>query len=197
VGPTEINGLPAHILLVHVVIVLVPLSALCLVLSAWWPVARRRLGILTPLLALGALVAVPVTTHAGEWLLQRVAPTPLIARHVTLGKELLPWVIAMFVIAVLSYVWFRLVERSRQAEPVATTQPTDDGPRRDSSTVATLTRERAALTTLTRGRTSVVISVGAGVLSLVVAVGSVVQVYRIGEAGSKAVWTNNFSQQPR
>jgi hypothetical protein len=197
VGPTEINGLPAHILLVHAVIVLVPLAALCLVLSAWWPAARRRLGIVTPLLALAALIAVPLATHAGEWLLVRVARTPLVARHAALGRELLPWVIALFVIAVLNWVWFRLLDRSRRGGTEATTPTTGGTSGSGSSAVATLTQDRAVLTTLTRGRTATVVSLAAGVLSLGVAAGSVVQVYRIGEAGSRAVWTGSFSQQPR
>ena len=47
--PDEFNGLPIHILLVHAVVVLVPLAALLTMLSAVWPAARRRIGIITPL----------------------------------------------------------------------------------------------------------------------------------------------------
>jgi hypothetical protein len=61
----EFNGLPVHILLVHLVVVLVPATALCLLLTAFWPAARRRLGFVTPLLALLALIAVPFTRAAG------------------------------------------------------------------------------------------------------------------------------------
>ncbi|WP_233625292.1 hypothetical protein [Actinoplanes sp. ATCC 53533] len=39
-----VNGLPAHILLVHAIVVLLPLAALLLVLTAVWPAARRRLA---------------------------------------------------------------------------------------------------------------------------------------------------------
>lgn len=104
----EFNGLPVHILLVHLVIVLVPLTALCLLLTAFWPSARRRLGFVTPLLALVGLVAVPFTTAAGEWLQARVAPTPLIATHTALGPQLLPWVIAMFAVASALWLWYFL-----------------------------------------------------------------------------------------
>lgn len=113
--PEEINGLPLHILLVHVVVILVPVSAAAAVLSGIWPVARRRLGIVTPLMALAALIAVPVTGQAGLWLQARVAPTPLIAAHVALGNTLLPWVIAVFVTSVAQWVWFLL--RSRAGTP--------------------------------------------------------------------------------
>ena len=55
-GELEFNGLPLHILIVHAVVVGIPLAALLTVLSAVWPAARRRLGIVTPIVALFALV---------------------------------------------------------------------------------------------------------------------------------------------
>ena len=71
-----ISGLPMHVLLVHGTVVFVPLAALCTVLSIVWPAARRRLGIVTPLIALVALVLVPITQQAGAWLMQRVDSRP-------------------------------------------------------------------------------------------------------------------------
>ena len=97
---TEINGLPAHILLIHLVVIGIPVAALLTVLSAVWPAARRRLGIITPIVAGLALITVPITTHAGEWLQARVFhgfSNPLIVRHAHLGGELLPWAIGLFV----------------------------------------------------------------------------------------------------
>lgn len=101
------GDLPLHPLLVHLTVVLVPVAALCLVLSAVWPAARRRLGILTPLVALAALIAVPITTAAGEWLALRVAATPLVARHQELGNSLWPWSVAVFVLAAAVWAWHR------------------------------------------------------------------------------------------
>lgn len=89
--PSTINGLPAHVLLVHVVVVLVPLAALTLIASATWPAARRRLGIGIPIGAFAALVAVPITTSAGKWLRDRVPNTALVRRHAGLGGQLLPF----------------------------------------------------------------------------------------------------------
>lgn len=71
-GPHLINGIPAHVLFVHVVVVLVPLTALCLVLCAVWPSTMRRFGVALPMLALVSLVSVPLTTNAGEWLERHV-----------------------------------------------------------------------------------------------------------------------------
>src|ERR1700712_2957278 len=106
IGMTEINGLPAHILLIHLVVIGIPLAALLTVLSALWPAARRRLGIVTPIVALGALIMVPITTNAGEWLQARVYQgftNPLIVRHAELGDELLPWAVGLFVLGVLAW----------------------------------------------------------------------------------------------
>lgn len=102
----EINGLPAHILIVHFVVVGVPLAALLTVLSACWPAARRRLGIVTPIVAALALISVPVATNAGEWLqhhLMGFASNPLAQRHAELGDDLLVWVIGMFAAAALAW----------------------------------------------------------------------------------------------
>ncbi|MCU1506397.1 MAG: hypothetical protein JWP05_1366 [Microbacteriaceae bacterium] len=102
-----VNGLPLHVLLVHFVVIVVPLAALCTVLAAAWPAARRRLGVVTPIIALAALISVPITTAAGEWLLTKVGNAPLILAHAALGRTLLPWAIATFVVATVQWVWFR------------------------------------------------------------------------------------------
>jgi hypothetical protein len=188
--PTRISGLPAHVLLVHAVVVLVPLAALLLVASAWWPAARRKLGLLTPLAALIALILVPVTTHAGEWLRDRVPATPLIDRHAELGDSLLPWALAMFVVAVL--VWYvhlgaRLPGRLGVGARRLQAAPDRRGVLSAGARPATLTAAPPRVNVLT---------LIAAVLATVLAVGSVVQVVRIGESGSKAVWQGNVSSQP-
>jgi hypothetical protein len=107
----EVNGLPLHVLLVHFVVVLIPLTAVAALLVPIWPAARRRLGIVVPLLALVDLILVPIVTEAGEWLQARVPSTPLIQAHAALGKTLLPWVIALFVFTVLQWAWFFFFDR--------------------------------------------------------------------------------------
>lgn len=104
---TEVAGLPAHVLLVHAVIVLVPLAALAVVLGALWPAGRRRLGLLTPALAVVAAVLVPVTANAGEWLLPRVGGPPLAIVHAELGRTLWRWTTALALVALMQYLWHR------------------------------------------------------------------------------------------
>jgi hypothetical protein len=207
-GPTEIHGLPAHALLVHVVVVLVPVAAIMVICSAAWPAARARLGIGTPIAALLALIAVPITTHAGEWLEERVAPTPLVKRHADLGDTLLPWVIAMFV---LSAALWALRRYQPGAGSEASVYPVDDYPVDEPVTVGApggapapapaprRARRAASAATATRPAPGGlrVVAVVLAVLSIAAAVGSITQVYRIGESGAKAVWSGSYSQNPR
>ncbi|MFF4038272.1 DUF2231 domain-containing protein [Streptomyces sp. NPDC001816] len=158
-----VNGLPTHVLLVHVVVVLIPLTALALVTAALWPRAARRLGPLLPLLALIALISVPLTTHAGEWLERHVDDDALVRRHAELGDGLLPWALGLFALAAV--VWW--AGRRAPAEPGQS-----DG------------RRWSALP----------VRIVVGVLSLAVAAGAVVDVYRIGDSGAKAAWHDAYSK---
>ncbi|MEU8712456.1 DUF2231 domain-containing protein [Streptomyces sp. NPDC048663] len=162
---TLINGLPAHVLLVHLVVVLVPLTALALVGAAISRRAARRMGIVLPLLALISLVSVPLTTSAGEWLERHVTDDALVERHAELGDGLLPWAVGLFLLA--SLVWW--ISR-------AATEP-----RPDATGKAIWSAKP--------------VRVAALVLSLVVAAGAVVDVYRIGDSGAKAAWHDGFSQK--
>lgn len=158
----EIAGLPLHVLIVHLVVIAVPATALCTLLAAVWPAARRRLGVVTPIIALATLIAVPITTDAGLWLEARVQITPLIAAHAALGLTMLPWSVAVFIVALVQWAWYRFGGRLVPSKAVRL--------------VAT-----------------VVLAVAVGVT----AVGSVVTVVRIGEAGARAVWTGLFVDSPQ
>ena len=100
-------GLPLHILLVHALVVLGPLTALAVLLHAFWPAARRRLGVVTPLGGLVVLVLTPITVSAGEYLQAVVGTTPAIATHVERGLTLLPWSIALFAVGFAEWAWWR------------------------------------------------------------------------------------------
>lgn len=106
-----IHGLPAHPLLVHFLVVLMPLACLAVVLHALWPAARARLGIVTPLAALVSLVLVPITTQAGESFqrMLNAETNPLVRRHQELADQLLPWALALFVVASLEWASWRFV----------------------------------------------------------------------------------------
>jgi len=104
----EFDGLPLHILLVHAVVVMLPLAALCTAATMMWPWARRRLGLATPVLGLLTPALVILTQRAGEWLLVRVANTPAIVAHANDGRTLLPWAWALCGASVAAWLWHRL-----------------------------------------------------------------------------------------
>jgi hypothetical protein len=167
VGTSLIGGLPAHILLVHALLVFVPLTALLTVLHAAWPAAGRRLGLVTPVLALGTLLLVPLTTRAGQWLRTQLPANAAIDRHAQLGDNLLPFVVALFV-AALGVWWYARTTRS--APPVFGDERTDGARGRGITALVT-------------------------VVALLVAGAAVFQLYRVGESGSKAVWGYIAQQQ--
>lgn len=161
----EVNGLPMHVLLVHATVIVIPVAALCTILSLVWPTARRRLGIVTPLVALAALVLVPITQRAGEWLLERIDETRLVQEHQELGGMMLPWVLAVFIAALGQWLWFRY----------GTTAAA--GIRSKLGKVGT--RILAALAVL----------VVAGVC-----VGATVMIVQVGESGARSVWQGSYNE---
>lgn len=175
----EINGLPAHILLVHAVVVLLPLASLALVLSVLWPAARRRLGVVTPLLALVGLILVPITTSAGGYLESKFGESPLIEKHAHLGDQLLPYAIALFVVALAHWVWSTRLRRQAERDTVSSAPAGGGG---------VAVAERTSTTTATSTATKVG-NVVFAVLGVVAAALTVWMVVRIGDSGSQAVWS--------
>jgi hypothetical protein len=103
----EVNGLPAHVLLVHLVVVLLPVTALAAVLVSVWPAAQRKLTFLVPLAAAVGLVAVPLTTAAGTALAASLGDPPFIAEHRSLGQQVLPWAAALAVTTAAQWLYLR------------------------------------------------------------------------------------------
>jgi VanZ family protein len=149
-----INGLPAHILFVHLIVVLAPLTAVLAVVSAVWPAARRRLVWLVLALALVVMVTTPLTTEAGEWLEHKVGESPAVEIHAELGDTMLYFAIALLVAAAL--LVFLHVRESR-------------------ATVNT------------------VVAVAIAAVVVLASVATTVQVYRIGDSGSRATWGDMVS----
>jgi hypothetical protein len=179
---TTVNGLPAHILLVHAVVVLVPLTSLVLLLVALWPAARPRLAVAGAVLGVLTLVSVPLTTEAGDWLEHRLPSTPLLRVHTELGDYLLPWVIGLAVLGLA--LGAREVLAARQARAAG---------RADGPGAAIATHARRPRVNAPGGPVATVVL---AVLVVVVAVGSVTTTYRIGDSGAQAAWTGKFSPTP-
>jgi hypothetical protein len=148
---TTIAGMPAHVLLVHAIVVLAPLTALLEILCGLWPAARRRLVWLVLAFAVVTLVLTPVTTEAGEWLFDREQhPRDILVEHANRGQWMIAFSIGLLLAAIALAVLHWLETRS-------------DAPRRVAAAIV-------------------------AVLTLVVGVSAIVGVYRIGDAGARAVW---------
>src|SRR5680860_739500 len=111
---STINGLPAHVLLIHLMVVLAPLTAACEIICSVWSAARRRYTWF--MLALAVLTAglTPLTTDAGEWLEQRVAPSAAIHTHTQLGGTMIYFSVALLAVA-LAIVAVHVYEKRSNA----------------------------------------------------------------------------------
>ncbi|MDX3235375.1 hypothetical protein PV392_06710 [Streptomyces sp. ME03-5709C] len=170
------NDLPSHPLFVHGVVVLIPLTALALLACTLWPAVARRFSWLLPGLGLVTLALVVLTTESGEWLEERVKETALVERHTEMGEGLTPWAIPLFVLTAAVW-WLGRVTAPRDPAP-------GEAVSHRSSTAVRLA-------------SSVPVRVAAVVIALAVAVGAVIEVYRIGDSGAKAVWQGEFSTGER
>ncbi|MCW2748107.1 MAG: hypothetical protein JWP10_1249 [Nocardioidaceae bacterium] len=101
--PNDFYGLPLHPLIVHATVVMIPLAALTVLLSAVWPKFRRWAGPLPAGLSLIGLILVPLSTSTGETLERHVAHSALLEKHTQMAEGLLPWMIALFVFSAAAY----------------------------------------------------------------------------------------------
>lgn len=157
---TEIAGIPSHPLLVHAAVVLLPLAALALVVAAWWPAARARLGAGLPVLALAAALACYLAKESGEQLEKRPSMEGMreqIEGHATQGTATFLWSLALLAIAVL--VW-------------AGSSPA--------------IRSRASAATVLSGRAGAIVL---GVLATVATVACIWGVVAAGHSGATMVWS--------
>ena len=119
---TLINGLPAHVLLVHGIVVLAPLTAVLAILCGIFPPVRRRL--VWPVLVLALITAglTPITTNAGEWLFNRQrSPSAILREHAERGGWMIYFSVALVVVALLLaalHVTEGRAENRRVAGPV-------------------------------------------------------------------------------
>jgi hypothetical protein len=156
---STIEGLPAHVLLVHAIVVLVPLTAVLAILSAVWPAARRRLVWLVAVLSVVIAILTPVTAEAGEWLERRINPTNLLSSHIALGDTMPYFSLGLLVgAALLVFVHVR------------------DG------------RERPL-------PTAVVVLLA--IVTILTSSAAIVQVYRVGESGSRSAWSGEVAAPER
>jgi len=101
-------GLPAHPLLVHIPVVLVPVAAIAALLIVIRPVWRRRFGWAVVALTAVSAVSVQLAFASGQSFRQRLqgnAEGPALNRHMELARQVRPIVVVFFLV-LTAYVWF-------------------------------------------------------------------------------------------
>ena len=118
-------GLPAHPLLVHAAVVLVPLAAVGTIAIAVWGAARRRIGWIVVALGFVAFGSALLAQSSGESLEEQVDETELAEEHGEMGESM-PW----FALPIPILATGVMVLDRKRAEDVAAgvTHPTWMGP---------------------------------------------------------------------
>jgi hypothetical protein len=123
--PTKILGIPAHPLIIHTAVVLIPLLVLGAVVFAVWPAVRARIDWAVAALAVVAPLAATAAVLSGNNLRKQLVgdstTTPLalkIIRHQAYGHDTLWFTIALGVVTlgVVGYSW--QVKRAGASEAV-------------------------------------------------------------------------------
>lgn len=104
-----IGGLPVHPLVVHVAVVLLPLSSVGLIVLVVWPRRAATFGWLVLLGLLGGTGAAFVAKESGEQLARRVG---LPAEHAEWGDRL-PWLALALVAVAVAWYWVTIKSRRR------------------------------------------------------------------------------------
>lgn len=118
---TTISGIPAHVLLVHAIVVLVPLTALLEILCAFWPAARRRLVWLVLAFAVVITALTPLTTTAGAWLYHQLGnDSAILQTHKERGGWMIYFSVALLIVAIALAVMHWLEGKSDKRRTVAT-----------------------------------------------------------------------------
>lgn len=167
----ELFGLPAHPLLVHAAVVLVPLAAVGIVLIAVVPGWRARFGIVVFALAVAATVFAFVAKESGEALEDSVRESDVLEQHAALGDAAVWFALPLVVVA--GVLWW-LGRRG--------TRSTSDASRTDSSTSTSTSSGPKPLAPW--------LNVVVAVVAIAVAAGSTVQFIQIGHLGAQATWSN-------
>lgn len=162
-GIETLFGLPAHPLVVHAAVVLVPLSAIGAI-ACLHPGVRRRLGVVVAVLACIGAVAVWIAAETGEALEEEVDETELVEEHAELGDRMIVWA-ALLAVSTVGMVGFSEYQR-RQEGDGDTSAPAGGTP----------AWHRFA-------------SIGLAAFVVITAVGATVMIIDVGHTGAKATWS--------
>lgn len=161
-------GIPTHPFLGHLAAAVIPLAALLVVLVAVIPRLPQLVRWITLALSALSVVLVPVVESSGRALMRQVRITALDIQHARMGDDLMPWVIGLFVVCVALLVAHHWSRQRIGDKPGGGPQPSSPLP----------------------GRSSLSIRIALGLISLVLAIGAIIQTVRIGHSGAEATWSS-------
>lgn len=175
-----VDGIPAHPLVVHAVVVLLPLAAVGTLLVVARPVWRRQLGVWVLLLAVVGVASVPVAQRTGAQLAESTGGgSPLVAVHATRASTLL--LPALVFLALLAATVFL----GRRADAAAAGSGADAAVYAATGRTQTRTATRTAANTASRQR----VTTAVGALAALAGIAVTGLVVWIGHSGSVAVWS--------
>ncbi len=96
----QLLGLPAHPLLVHMPVVVIPLTLLLAIAAVAWARGRSVLSLVVAGAATIGMLGAQLAVMSGEPLEERVAENDLIEKHAELGEGARTFAILVFLIAV-------------------------------------------------------------------------------------------------
>jgi hypothetical protein len=156
---------------VHAAVVLVPLAAIGVVVIAFWPAARAKLGVAVVVIAAVGTLFAYLAMQSGEYLEEQVKETEQVEEHAKLGDSGLAAAAAVLVGAI-AVTGFGVYEKRR------------------SATSASADSADSASDETARGpdRKLVYLRTGVGVVAVVLVSLGTLQIARIGHSGAKATW---------
>ena len=184
----ELFGLPAHPLLVHIPVVVIPLAML-LALVALWPRVRRGAAWAAAVLALVGGVGAVLAIGAGESLQDDVRETEMAEEHAEQGDQVELPAIAFAVLAVAGAAAVEVVRRrgpDDEIGPEPAAAPRRSAVSSGPGAVAVTVDERPAPSDGPPRRT--VVATVLLVLSVVAGGFATYTVVQAGHSGAKAVW---------
>jgi hypothetical protein len=155
---SKLFGLPAHPLFVHLPVALIPLVGIGAIAMACSARVRERYGWLVLAVAIVCGISVQLAIGSGEQLKRSVPRSAALTRHVHIASSLRPLILLLFLIALAIMLIDR---RSLGAWPFTR-----------SSSLSIGAFARGALIAVT----------------VVVAAGTNVRLFQIGDTGAKATW---------
>jgi uncharacterized membrane protein len=169
----RIAGLPAHPLLVHAPVVLIPVTALLAVAYALLPMLRPRIGWVLVLSSLAAAGSAWGAAQAGKQFAKKLPNTTALNNHGRLGDLLWQYAILLAVVAVVLVA----VDTSRRNRPAYRRGEDEYG-----------YSHRAARTSGGMMLTVVSVVLTLGLLGAAGVAGY--YVVRTGDSGARMVWSN-------